>query len=233
MLEELDRVEWSRLSHAYGVATDVPDHLRALTGPDAVEAATALWLLDSRLHRDGAVFSATAAAAPFLVEVAGSDAVDVELRAGALLLIGTLAGDRAGDPGAARALLAALDIQRPRLRALLDDPHRAVRVATAGLAGRLAAPPDDWRPRLEALHNVEDDALVRAAYEVAASLAAGRPPDRRSIAAAAAVSVEVAVWQERELSGILGLRLAPAAAGRLGSLLAELAVARTLSLEKK
>ena len=33
MLENLDRIDWGKLSHAYGPATDVPDQLLALASP--------------------------------------------------------------------------------------------------------------------------------------------------------------------------------------------------------
>ena len=228
MLEDVDQVDWYALSHAFGVATDVPDQLRAMAAPDPEQAASGLRDLRARLSGEDYVHSAAIAAVPFLVEIAASQEVALEVRAGGLLLLGTLAGARSGDPAAARELLAALGRQQGRLGELLNDPEPAIRVATAGLAGRFLSPPQGWTRRLRALRDSETEPLVRAALSVDLSLAEGGPPDRSAIAAAAAVSLEVAVWKEREMSGLLGLRITPAAAGRLGGMLAELAVSRLL-----
>jgi hypothetical protein len=229
VLEGLDSVAWYSLAHAFGVATDVPDQLRAMTSPDPVEADGALRDLSMRLHGDGYVHPAGTAAVPFLVEIAAASEVGLRVRTGCLLLLGTLGGAREADPGAARELLAALGRHGDALRGLLDDPEPAVRAATTGLAGRFAAPPQDWVPRLRALRDAEADPLLRAHYAVALSLAEGRPPDRGAIAEAAAESAQVAAWRDRELSGLLGLRISPATAGGLCGMLAELSVTRVLA----
>ena len=226
MLEGLDRIEWYALSHAFGVATDVPDQLRAMAGSDPAAAASALRDLRARLYGDGYVHTAAIAAVPFLVEIAAAEEAMVDVRAGCLLLLGTLAGARERDPAAARDLLAALGRQLKRMGDLLDDPAPAIRLAAAGLAGRFVPPPVDWTRRLRALRDAEADPLARAALWVDLSLAEGRAPDREAIAAAAAANLEVAIWRERELSGLLGLRISPAAAGRLAGMLTELAVAQ-------
>jgi len=231
VLEGLDDVEWFALSHAYGVATDLPDQLRAMAGPDAAEAAAALRDLRARLYGGGYVHPAAIAAVPFLVEIAAGQEVAREVRAGGLLLLGALAGAREGDPAAARDLLAALGRQQAPIGELLGDEAPMIRVAAAGLAGRFASAPVAWARRLKELRDGETDPLVHAALSVDLALAEGRPPDRAAIAEAAAASLEVAVWKERELSGLLGLRISPATAGRLAGLLTELAVSRLQAAE--
>ncbi|GAA4708134.1 hypothetical protein [Phytohabitans rumicis] len=78
-LEELDRVDWPRLEHAYGDAGDVPDLLRSLDDDAVGELVAAL------CHQ-GTRFSASAAAVPYLAGIA--------VRAGTvepLMLLGFLA----------------------------------------------------------------------------------------------------------------------------------------------
>ncbi|TDC50052.1 hypothetical protein E1258_26750 [Micromonospora sp. KC207] len=63
-LDELDRVDWQRLDHAYGDAGDVPDLLRSLHDEDAVGELVAA------LCHQGVRFSASAAAVPYLAGIA-------------------------------------------------------------------------------------------------------------------------------------------------------------------
>ncbi len=72
----LDDPEWSRLSHAYGLAADIPELLRqadlpahsAIRGEEPWEA---LW---SSLCHQGDVYSASYAAVPHLIATAGKTA---------------------------------------------------------------------------------------------------------------------------------------------------------------
>ncbi len=70
MLEEIQDIDWSRLSHAYGPAMDVPALLRALATPNEDEREAALDQLYSTIWHQGSVYDATAAAVPFLIEIA-------------------------------------------------------------------------------------------------------------------------------------------------------------------
>ncbi len=223
-LAGVDDVEWNRLSHAYGVATDVPDLLKQAAGADSQAAWSALRDLSDRLRQDDGIHTAAPAAAPFLALLA-TTAPSADVRVGAVLLLADLAAAREGDPENARRLLAVLNRHRSTLRGLLDADDPSLRVAAAGLAGRLVPPAGDWVAKLRQLSDEAEDDITGAAFAVAASLASGSPPDRRDIERAAAASYEVAVWRERTLSGILGLRLSPTAAARLGAMLARLAVA--------
>jgi hypothetical protein len=73
LLADLDRIDWSRLSHAYGAADDVPDLLRTLAEANPDTIADAWWDMYSALFHQGSVYSATAAAVPFLVGLAGRE----------------------------------------------------------------------------------------------------------------------------------------------------------------
>lgn len=62
-LSELDQVNWAHLEHAYGSAEDVPDQLRRIAAGDSEAFESAF----GNLWHQGTVYSATAAAVPFLI----------------------------------------------------------------------------------------------------------------------------------------------------------------------
>lgn len=68
----LDNIDWSRLSYAYGPATDVPLDLQRLASSNADMRANALWQLGGGIYHQGDVFDATAVAIPFLVMLAST-----------------------------------------------------------------------------------------------------------------------------------------------------------------
>ncbi len=69
MLEGLDVIDWSSLSHAHGPATDVPQLLRSLLSNDTDVRLEAGAELHERLWHQGTVYSASAAVVPFLFEL--------------------------------------------------------------------------------------------------------------------------------------------------------------------
>jgi hypothetical protein len=69
MLEGLDKIDWSKLAHAYGEATDVPDVLRALASGDEEERLEAQGELYGNLWHQGTVYEASAYAVPFFIEL--------------------------------------------------------------------------------------------------------------------------------------------------------------------
>jgi hypothetical protein len=72
MLEGLDQINWNDLEHAYGSAEDVPEQICALASDDKQtreQAYTQLW---SNIIHQGTVYSATAYAVPFLIELVES-----------------------------------------------------------------------------------------------------------------------------------------------------------------
>lgn len=70
MLDGLDRVDWAGLTHGRGPATDVPAALRALALGGASQAARALATLNETLCHQGGCYTASAAAIPFVAELA-------------------------------------------------------------------------------------------------------------------------------------------------------------------
>lgn len=69
MLEGLDNIEWFKLSHAYGEASDVPQLIRALASKDTETVSEALYELYGNIWHQGTVYPETPHAVPFLVEL--------------------------------------------------------------------------------------------------------------------------------------------------------------------
>jgi HEAT repeat protein len=72
MLEKLDSIAWSQLTHAYGPATDVPAQIRNLTSADKGERENALWELCGNIFHQGTRYQSTPHAVPFLYELIAS-----------------------------------------------------------------------------------------------------------------------------------------------------------------
>ncbi|MGW6060477.1 hypothetical protein [Streptomyces sp. NPDC055189] len=104
--------DWSRLSHAYGPAGDIPGQLERLASAPTPESWNALW---SALCHQGSVYPASFAALPWLAGVAGGQ--DREEAVNALALAGAVmagvdqphgAGDVRAEHAADIAALASL-----------------------------------------------------------------------------------------------------------------------------
>ncbi|MEU4155391.1 hypothetical protein [Actinoplanes sp. NPDC026670] len=114
MIEErLDTVPWSTLHHAYGPATDVPDHLTALRSPDPATRGDALAALTITVCHQGTRWEASHWVIPFLVSLI--DTTGTPDRGDILQLLTRLTiGDRRDDelpfePAKAFAATAILD----------------------------------------------------------------------------------------------------------------------------
>ncbi|NOK04601.1 hypothetical protein HNV27_23995 [Myxococcus xanthus] len=86
----LDATDWSRLVHAYGRATDTPEHLRSLLIEDAEARGAAMQHLWSAIIHQGTVFPATAPVALVilgLLDDARLDAGEEPVRAELLLFL--------------------------------------------------------------------------------------------------------------------------------------------------
>lgn len=66
MLDQLDKIAWSKRRHAYGEASDVPDLIRELQSPDEETRKVAIHELFGNIWHQGTVYSASASAIPFL-----------------------------------------------------------------------------------------------------------------------------------------------------------------------
>jgi hypothetical protein len=110
MLEGLDAVNWSSLTHAYGDATDVPGHLRSLLSADPKVRDETMDELFSNICHQGTVYPATAAAVPFLYELLTAPDVQDKLNIAHLLAciadgVGYLEAHTVGDEATWRKIL--------------------------------------------------------------------------------------------------------------------------------
>ncbi|MEV4709105.1 hypothetical protein [Actinoplanes sp. NPDC049316] len=168
MLDGLDEVDWAALTHAYGPAHDVPELLREAALSD----------LYGRIFHQGTVYTATAAAVPFLVELAA------EGRADFVWMVGALAdpGEADGETALVRAAVVA---ERDRLAPLLAHSDPEVRAAAAYALAQLGTEDALLRARWPR----EQDARVRASLVLALRLTEAITDASPAVRAAAAVAL--------------------------------------------
>src|SRR5690349_3494228 len=75
MLEKLASIEWQKLTHAYGDASDVSDLIRALSSSDTKTREDAIYALNGNIWHQGTVYEATSYVVPFLIELLEHDEV--------------------------------------------------------------------------------------------------------------------------------------------------------------
>lgn len=153
---------WAELSHAYGVADDVPDLLRRMAGSDEVDVVTAQEELRGSILHQGGVCTATVPAVPFLGTLLADPAT---VHPGGIVhLLGDMADIR--DPGLAdlrAAVTAEVDRILPFLTA--DDAYtrQVAAFALAQCPGRAA----ETIPALRAQWTVEPEPAVRGSLVIA------------------------------------------------------------------
>ncbi len=89
MLETLNAVPWSKLGHAYGEASDVPDLIRGLASPEQEVYQRAIGRLWSSVIHQGTVYSSTAYIVPFFCELL--EAPEVQNKTGLLAYLAAIA----------------------------------------------------------------------------------------------------------------------------------------------
>ena len=159
MLDGLDEVPWGELECAYGPATKIPQMLRGLAAGDP-EVLDAMVVAEYGLVYCAGVYSATAAAVPFLVELAGVPQVPGR----GLILFEVVSavvceGEAIRRPHGVRRRV---DSLVDPLLALLDDDDRDVRAMAATALGHCDPPAVRAGGVLEAHRRTEPDPTVRA-----------------------------------------------------------------------
>lgn len=101
LLDTLDEVDWAKLSHAYGPATDVPGLLRTLIDPATTrsERKKVQSVLYGNIIHQGTVWSASSKVVPFFVEILLDRSLDLELRRFALQYVRDLSVGEDIEPG--------------------------------------------------------------------------------------------------------------------------------------
>jgi hypothetical protein len=69
LLSAIDKVPWSKLDHAYGPATDVPDLIHALLSPNSQVRSDAWLKLHGNIWHQGTIYEATAHTVPIFLEL--------------------------------------------------------------------------------------------------------------------------------------------------------------------
>lgn len=204
MLHGLEQVDWRSLEHAYGEASDIPAHLRALQSPSEEEREDALEQLFCSIWHQGTVYSASAPAATFLVVLVADPATPD--RVGILSLLQALATGsgyiEAHEPIMEADELAALcegqnttiELLRARERSAVESAHAAVSAGRAVYDELLLDPDPEVRshalhllaslpehaqvtvPRLRSLLPEEPDPAVRLGLVMALHLLADESP---------------------------------------------------------
>jgi hypothetical protein len=85
MLKGLKDIDWGRLTHAFGSASDVLTLIRALATADSANCEGVIDALWSRICHQRTIYEATGPAVPFLLELLACE--DVAYRAGILRLL--------------------------------------------------------------------------------------------------------------------------------------------------
>lgn len=172
MLQGVDGVNWASLTHAHGPADDVPEYLRALISHDQRVARAALQKLGRSLFHQGWVYEATAAAIPFLAEIALAPSVNERIRVNVLVLLAAAANpyfvgevERDCRDAVARVL--------PSLRKLLEEPS-IVRLGAAEVFGMVPATMDQAPPALIDLRDEVEDPALKVVLDITVARIEGR-----------------------------------------------------------
>ncbi|WP_405846998.1 hypothetical protein OG211_05060 [Streptomyces niveus] len=192
MLDGIDDIDWSALTHAYGPADDIPALLRAAGSPDAARRDPALDELISSLCHQGSIYPATAAAVPFIARLA------LEGPGDRLRLMWLLHGAAEGSGPEYQEVRRAVAVALPALLGLAADEDPAVRRAMVWTVAVCEDASLPLLPLLRARLAEERDADVRADLVTALGLldvspesggararvllAAPEPPVRRAAA---------------------------------------------------
>ncbi|MFI5957910.1 hypothetical protein [Cryptosporangium sp. NPDC051539] len=181
-------VDWSRLTHAYGSAEDVPRHVAALRSDDADVRDEALGALFSSVVHQGTRYPASAYAVPLLLDLMGDPTVPDRAFIGQLLAMIAIGGDEAWLPET-------LPVDELRLQSIGGEDAMA-RVLRSGWDGL----------------SIDDQAKVDALAEERAydAVAAGLPLLRRLATRPAAVAV--AAGKAEAAAAALGADASAAAA---------------------
>lgn len=170
MLKDLDTINWNGLDGAYGPAGDTVEILRGLASSDEEVAGEALDEFFSSIWHQGTVYPVTAAAVPFIVDLAAGRAV--HHRDALCFALGGFGDANMSDGTALPAVRRALQVNSDSLLPLLADPESAVREA-ATYAIAYSGGGEKAAAALAARRDAEGDPQVQAG--IVLGLCAVRP----------------------------------------------------------
>ncbi|MEU9111740.1 hypothetical protein AB0D04_08120 [Streptomyces sp. NPDC048483] len=155
-IDDMDDIDWAALEHAYGPADDVPGLLRAAGSVDVRMRDAALDELFSSLCHQGTIYSATAAAVPFIARLA------LDGPGSRLPLLWLLHGAADGTGREYRQVRRAVAAALPAVLGLVADEDRSVRRAMVWIVAACEDASLPLLPLLRARLEEEEDAEVRA-----------------------------------------------------------------------
>ena len=201
-----DEVDWSRLTHAYGPATDVPFLLRSLVGSDEQVRQKAIWELWGTIWHQGTVYPATAPAVPELARIARDVVLPADDRESLVALLAAIAhgqsyldvhgdfmrsvGSSVDDSDLVRELAdveaahQAVEREAPCLFAVLAGTDVRIDWRLAQLAAQVPNASQGVLGLLDALETTTTNATLRAAILLTRSLVKGGVRDASVIEAA-------------------------------------------------
>jgi hypothetical protein len=160
MLENLDQIDWAKLKHAHGEASDIPDYLRDLLSDDADIRQEALEELWSSLIHQGTVYEATRYAVPFLLELIQDS--EFPMRNWLLLTLASMAEGYSTEYNLREGAYLATETGIPVYLTCLEDDAPDVRISAAYVLGKCARKAEEILPHLHTRLAVETEAVVQA-----------------------------------------------------------------------
>ncbi|TMF11206.1 MAG: hypothetical protein E6I37_10225 [Chloroflexi bacterium] len=178
-LEGVDAIPWNTLQTAYGEAGTVPATLTKLASRDRDVADQGhAEIYDLGLIHQLTIYTATAAAMPFIARIAASPDSVRRPRLVTVLADASLGKDVPYSPaGTTAAVRRAVREILPLLRRFMEAPDRAMRLAMADLAAALPFDLPDAKPLVMELFRHETSRTTRAALAGALALLGDRSSD--------------------------------------------------------
>jgi hypothetical protein len=177
MLEDLDKIAWDELTHAYGSAADVPDLMRAMVQQTERDAFYDAWgEFANTVNHQGSIYAATPYTVPFLLDLINDSQIPTFQRVcylfdlasyveGTQVVHGTPSDERLSPITGYRLNLQLYDAVSAGLNtylAQLASPEVGVRGTAVYLLARLPDQHARVLPRLEEAHTREADEVVRS-----------------------------------------------------------------------
>jgi hypothetical protein len=183
--EALACVRWSRLSHAYGSADDLPVLITRRASRDEATARAASHRLWDTVWHQGTVYEASAAAVPALAMLAG-DTATVD-RLDLVLLLSSIA------TGRSYAVVHGIggDDQRAQELRWVAEAHQAVAAAAPSLLGPLATEPRVLRLGLAVLASAVPEQSAPYVPALRRECERAATPEERQLFAAVLVALVV------------------------------------------
>ena len=162
MLEGLNKIDWSRLHHAYGEASDVPLLIRRLLSKDKATLDKAIHELFGNIYHQGTVYEASPYAVPFLQELLNSAEITKDAKTSiACLLAGMADGHDTKDGSYTLRIREIVERELWLLFPYLSSENPTVRETVAGALSHYPQYSAETLPMLKKAFDSESDAEAK------------------------------------------------------------------------